>query len=432
MSTHPVEIFYSYAYEDELLRNELEKHLSILQRNGLISSWHDRQIVAGTDWAWAIDTHLETASLILLLVSSDFLASNYCYGIEMKRALERYTAKEARVIPILLRPVDWHGSPFSHLQALPTDAKPVTTWENLDEAFTNIAIGIRRAIEDLPRLTVSAPPALLPSVWNIPYPRNAVFTGREEILMRIQTQLQARQAAALSQPQAISGLGGIGKTQIAVEFAYQHRSDYEVVLWVLSDSRESLVSGYITVARLLNLPQKDEQDQEIIVRSAKTWLQTQSSWLLILDNADDLAMIREFIPSVFGGHLLLTTRAYSMGRLAKRIEVETMSQDVGALFLLRRVSLVEEHASLDTALPADVALAREITRELDGLPLALDQAGAFIEESQCGLTEYLRLYRTRQTELLKERGGLVKDHPEPVATTWSMSFAKVEEKNPAA
>src|SRR5579859_1437165 len=108
----PVEVFYSYAHEDEVLRNELEKHLSILQRLGLISSWHDRQIVAGTDWAKAIDTHLETASLILLLVSSDFLVSDYCYGVEMKRALERHQMKEARVIPILLRPVEWKGAPF--------------------------------------------------------------------------------------------------------------------------------------------------------------------------------------------------------------------------------------------------------------------------------------------------------------------------------
>src|SRR5438105_4373420 len=154
MSAQPsaIEVFYSYAHKDEALRNELEKHLSILHRRGLISSWHDRQIVAGTDWAESIDTHLETASLILLLVSSDFLASDYCYGIEMKRALERHQANEARVIPILLRPVDWDGAPFAHLQALPTGAKAITTWSNQDEAFTSVAAGIRRAIEDLSSL----------------------------------------------------------------------------------------------------------------------------------------------------------------------------------------------------------------------------------------------------------------------------------------
>jgi tetratricopeptide (TPR) repeat protein len=432
MSAHPVEVFYSYAHEDATLRNELEKHLSILHRQGIISSWHDRQIEPGTDWAKDINTHLETASLILLLVSSDFLASDYCYGIEMKRALERDAANEARVIPIMLRPVDWHGSPFERLQALPTDAKPVTKWPNQDEAFADIATGIRRAIEDLPQLAVSAPSALLPPIWNILYPRNPVFTGREEILQRIQDQLQAGQAAALSQAQAISGLGGIGKTQIAVEFAYRHRSDYEVVLWALSDTRESLVSGYIAVAKLLNLPAKDAQDQAVIIEAVKHWLQTHGAFLLILDNADDLAMVREFVPSVFGGHILLTTRAQSMGRQAKRIEVETMDRDVGALFLLRRVGLVEENASLDTASANDVAVAHSITEELGGLPLALDQAGAFIEESQCSLQDYLERYRTRKAALLQRRGEGVTDHPEPVATTWSLSFERVEGKSPIA
>lgn len=157
MNVQPVprEVFYSYAHEDEVLCNELEKHLSTLHRQGLISSWHDRQIVAGTDWALTIDTHLETASLILLLVSSDFLASDYCYGIEMKRALERHQMNEARVIPILLRPVEWHGAPFESLQVLPTNTQPVTLWSNQDEAFANIATGIRRAIEDLPQGAVA-------------------------------------------------------------------------------------------------------------------------------------------------------------------------------------------------------------------------------------------------------------------------------------
>jgi tetratricopeptide (TPR) repeat protein len=272
----------------------------------------------------------------------------------------------------------------------------------------------------------------LPRVWNIPYARNPGFTGREKILKDIQVQLEAGQAAAHTPPQAISGLGGIGKTQIAVEYAYQHARDYEAVLWVLADSRESLVSGYMTIAELLNLPHQGEQDQSVIIQAVKTWLQTHGSWLLILDNADDLAQVSEFVPSIFEGHVLLTTRAQSMGRLAKRIEVETMSQDVGALFLLRRVGLIGERATLDEASSADTALAHEICQELGGLPLALDQAGAYIEEVQCSLCQYLERYRSEQAVLLKHRGGVVSDHPEGVWTTWSLNFQKVEEQSLAA
>ena len=111
-SSTPVEVFYSYAHKDEAFRNELEKHLSLLRRQGLITAWHDRHILPGTDWAQAIDEHLERASVILLLISADFLASDYCYGLEMQRALERHQANEARVIPILLRPVDWNKRSF--------------------------------------------------------------------------------------------------------------------------------------------------------------------------------------------------------------------------------------------------------------------------------------------------------------------------------
>src|SRR5579864_7606200 len=115
MPNLPIEVFYSYAHQDEQLRTELEKHLSLLHRQGLISAWHHRHILAGTDWTQAIDTHLEQASIILLLVSADFLSSEYCYGIEMQRAIARHQAKQAHVIPILLRPVDWQNAPFAHL-----------------------------------------------------------------------------------------------------------------------------------------------------------------------------------------------------------------------------------------------------------------------------------------------------------------------------
>ena len=149
----PVPLFYSYAHEDEELRDQLDKHLRLLERQGLITSWHDREVRAGDDWASEIDTHLENARIILLLISVDFLASEYCYGVEMRRALERHFAGEARVIPVILRPVDWQSDLLLNgLQALPTDSKPVTDWllpPYYDAAFVDIAKGIRTVVEDL-------------------------------------------------------------------------------------------------------------------------------------------------------------------------------------------------------------------------------------------------------------------------------------------
>jgi hypothetical protein len=147
MSQKAVEIFFSYAHEDESLRDELAKHLKLLERQGIIKAWHDRNITAGEEWKNAINANLESAEIILLLISADFLASDYCYDIEMKTALERHERKEARVIPIILRSVDWNHSPFGKLTALPTDGKPITSWPNPDEAFTDVVKGLRKVID---------------------------------------------------------------------------------------------------------------------------------------------------------------------------------------------------------------------------------------------------------------------------------------------
>lgn len=147
--TTPIEVFFSYSHRDERLRDELEKHLIILKRQGMISGWHDRKIGAGKEWEGQIDTHLNTADLILLLISADFLASIYCYDFEMKRAMERHDAGEARVIPVLLRACHWRGSPFGKLQFLTKDARPVRSWKSRDEAFYAVAKGIEEAVAEM-------------------------------------------------------------------------------------------------------------------------------------------------------------------------------------------------------------------------------------------------------------------------------------------
>lgn len=144
-----IEVFFSYSHKDEALRDQLANHLSTLQRQSVIKKWHDRQIGAGTEWAGEIDKHLDTSHIILLLISSDFITSDYCFDKEVKRAMERHEEGKARVIPVILRSVDWEGMPFSKLQALPKDGVPITSWHNQDEAFTNIAKGIRAVVKEM-------------------------------------------------------------------------------------------------------------------------------------------------------------------------------------------------------------------------------------------------------------------------------------------
>ena len=141
-------VFFSYSHKDEALRDQLETHLAMLRNQGLIESWHDRRIVAGSELDDSIFSQLETANVILLLVSADFLASTYCYSKEMARAMERHQAKEARVIPVILRHCDWSSAPFSGLLAVPRDAKPVTSWPDIDEAFADVTKQVRKAVQD--------------------------------------------------------------------------------------------------------------------------------------------------------------------------------------------------------------------------------------------------------------------------------------------
>lgn len=142
-----VQLFYVYSHKDEVLRNELETHLKLMQRQGLIDGWHDRKIEASEDWKEKIDENLERAGIILLLISPDFIASDYCYELEMKRALERHEQGTARVIPVIVRDVNWTKLPFSKLQALPKDGLPVTRWTNRDSAWRNFSEGLDQIIQ---------------------------------------------------------------------------------------------------------------------------------------------------------------------------------------------------------------------------------------------------------------------------------------------
>jgi hypothetical protein len=134
-----VEVFISYSHRDDELRAQLETHLAMLKRKGVVRGWSDRRITAGQEWDKQIDRHLESADIILLLVSPDFLASDYCYDIEVTRAMQRHEGGGARVVPIILRHCDdWQSAPFGKLQALPKDARPVTDWPDRDKAFADV------------------------------------------------------------------------------------------------------------------------------------------------------------------------------------------------------------------------------------------------------------------------------------------------------
>lgn len=145
----PVRVFFSYSHADEALRDQLEKHLAVLKHEGTISTWHDRRMMPGDIIDWEIDAELNKADIILLLVSSDFLSSNYCYNIEQAKALQRSAEGTCRIMSVILRPCDWQASKIGHFLAAPKDGKPISTWPDVDEALFEVARAVRQAAHSL-------------------------------------------------------------------------------------------------------------------------------------------------------------------------------------------------------------------------------------------------------------------------------------------
>ena len=335
--------------------------------------------------------------------------------------MERYNAHDARIIPILVRHCEWRTSPIKALQILPRDVKPISAYRDKDIVWAQIAQALPKVIKEFPDTSL---------INNIPYRYNHNFIGRETLLVELASALETNKDNPI---QAISGLGGVGKTQIAIEYVRRYEKQYEKILWSNADTPEALNEGYREIARLLELSKGNEQDQKLIVNAVKRWLEEEkkTAWLLVLDNVETWEKIDTFIPYRFVGHILLTTQAKSMGGIQIHT-VEGLGQDEGALLLLGRAKLITPHHPLEVASHPDFIPAREISQKLGGLPLALDQAGAYIDETKCSLPHYLYLYQKEKRALLEARGASRDGHNDLVAATFNLSFDKVKKDNPYA
>jgi tetratricopeptide (TPR) repeat protein/MinD-like ATPase involved in chromosome partitioning or flagellar assembly len=257
--------------------------------------------------------------------------------------------------------------------------------------------------------------------FNVP-PRTPFFTGREQVLRQLHASLTN------GGTQAIYGLGGIGKTHTAIEYAHRHRDDYRAVLWVNAGTRDALVSDFVAIARLLDLPERDVQDRNLIVGSVRRWMETNDDWLLIFDSADEPRLIQPFLPRNPEGRILLMSRTQvfqSLG-ISRPFLLGVMTPEEALEFLFRRTGRSNDD-------PAERKAAEELARELDCLPLALEQAGAYITARQTRFRDYLASYHKRRLRLLESSSSAAGDPlPESVVTTWTISFREVKEASEAA
>src|SRR5258708_25009851 len=272
--------------------------------------------------------------------------------------------------------------------------------------------------------------------WLVPLTCNQLFTGREEILEAVHRRLHAGQVVALAESSALHGPGGIGKTQLAVEYAYRHALEFSAVFWIAAETGASIVASLLRIAELLGLPARQEADQPRMVAAVQRWLSTHSHWLLIWDHLEDLALLQRFLSPAWQGAILLTTRCQVPATLAVGLELPPLSPGEGMLLLLRRANVLEPEAGsqqlqqLAQRLPAEYAAAEHVVAARQRLPVELEQAGAAIEETGCSLADYLRCDAQQRHQLLDRQGAFGVEHP--VTATPGLACQRAAQREVAA
>lgn len=432
-------VFISYTHDSTEHKNRVWELCERLLKDGLDCRIDQHEFSPPEGWPrWCRDQVKEAR--FVLVVCTETYKRRYEGTEEARKGLgakwegfiitqELYEAegRNSKFIPLVFSAQDTKYIPIELRAATRYVLDGEDDYENLLRHLTDqparVKSEVAQRIRSMPpiqrRQTFSGP------LWNVPVNRNPFFTGRESALGAVEEELKSSGLVALK------GIGGAGKTEAAVEYAYRRRGEYSAILWANAFSRETLISDFVALAKLVDLPLKDEPDQMLALDAVKQWLATNGGWLLVLDNLDSLAMLQDFVPPVSGGHILITTQAQATGAV-RAVPIAEMLPDDGALLLLRRAKKTKADDSLGTASEPDRTAANQISMELGGLPLALDQAGAYIEETGCRLEDYLKLYRNRNGDLLRRRGPASPNHPNSVATTFALSFEKVERENKEA
>jgi tetratricopeptide (TPR) repeat protein len=268
-------------------------------------------------------------------------------------------------------------------------------------------------LDDKSKAIVPRFPGELPPIWNIPFRRNPNFTGRDEYLSKLESELKSGSYTALTQ--AIRGMGGIGKTQIALEYAYRYSTNYQAIWWIRAEDERTLAANYAAFAIKANLPEKDAPEEQVVINAVQDWLEHNQKWLLIFDNAVRPEDVKPFLPKGASGHVLITSRHQAWEKLCRSFSIDIWPRKESVEFLINRTR------------DKNRSSAHSVAEELGDLPLALEQAAAFMNESGMGFDEYLELYQTRRNELWDEENPPI-DYPDTVGTTWSLAIEKVQEE----
>jgi hypothetical protein len=425
-------IFISYSHADAKWLKALNTMLAPVVRTGIASVWWDGQIKPSQIWRQEIEDAMASARVGVLLVSPHFLASDFIQNEELPYLLDAAQQRGVKLLWCLVEPCLFEYSPLQRIQATHDVARPLKKLRGADrqEVLAGICRTIAKAAESanallLAREKEKGPEGETSPLHNLPYPRlGDLFTGRQEEL----DALESGETAAITQSEAISGLGGIGKTRLAVEYAWRSGSRYAAAWFVRADSPEGLTRNLAALAApdLLNLPHWEAQVEEKTIAAVKRWLREHPGWLMILDNVDTpeaQEAVLQILPALSKGRVLITSRLQNWPASVQKQSLEKLSGSEATQFLLHRTESGRAKIQNDAAQAADLA------GVLDGLPLALEQAAAYIVRHQMSFAEYLKAWEQERSEVLKWHHPGVMQYPASVAVTWKQTF---DELSPTA
>lgn len=330
-------VFISYSHDSKEHKDRVLALSDRLRADGIDCIIDQYETSPPEGWARWCDRQIEEADFVIVVCTGIYEArfkgidsTGKGKGVKWEGAIitqELYEAQaiNEKFIPVIFTPDDGFHIPTILRGATNYNPNNEEGYESLYRHLTNQPLIEKPVLGKLKSMPPrSRKQEFRSQPWNVPFQRNQYFTGREDILKELRSALISDQAAALAQ--AISGLGGIGKTQTAVEYAYQYRNEYDAVLWVKADSRDALISDYAALAHVLDLPEKDAKEQNLAAVAVRRWLENNSGWLLVFDNADEPGILEEYIPIDQKGHILLTSRAQLFDNLgiSKPVELPKM------------------------------------------------------------------------------------------------------------
>jgi len=404
------DVFLSHSSADKPIVKKLAERLTADD----FKVWFDGESIReGNDWIEKIEEGLAKSRKMVVCASKAALESDWVKA-EFRTVLRNDPVNRSmRLLPLRLEECDVEGL-LGNLQR-------VDWFANNDEAYKKLTRFLRPSPFDAVLGDGSTT-----RVQNLPSPRNPYFTGREEILDRLHASFLDPQSKAVSLSQAIKGLGGIGKTQIALEYAHRcYEYDNQTILWINAETDASITTSYTEIAQMLRLPEKSAKETDVIVKAVMEWMQASGNWLAVYDNVEDPVVVGEFVPSVPRGRFLFTTRKSTLGSLAASLEITTMDKSEALKFLLKRACIQKPNDEQE-------AKSKDICEKLGYLPLAINQAGAYLEKTGCTLAEYLEALDGKGLELLRNEKYKDDKYQHTVATVWETSMEKVRADSPEA